>query len=456
MWIVVRFARLERAARIASMFALLVVANATEVFGQCECGDNQPAVEVRDGVECLGAGVGQSCCDCLRCREHLFGDWFGARGDLAERGIVVELPFTQFYQGVASGGVEQTSRYGGKLDYLVTLQGQKLGLNEGFTAILHAETRYGEDANGPAGSLALPNVNMLWPLPGETETSISGVIVMQALSEEVALAAGKFNGLDLFNMLYPNTGRGIDGFMNTSFLLPPTLFRTTGLSFNGAGVLGLKGPQIQSAVLVYDTQSSSTTVAPDLFDEGAVVLGYHRFFTDFGGLAGSHGFLANYSNRTYVSTDALDWTVIPGEGLAAGPKVGSWSLAYFLDQVIWQDCCDERRNLRLFSAWGLADGNPNPYRWSGNVQVQGSGLIHGRESDTMGAGYFYNGLSSEFKTLVSAAPAFDIQDIQGVEFYYNAAITPWFHLTGDLQIVDNQNVADDTSVILGLRAKVEF
>jgi len=72
----------------------------------------------------------------------------------------------------------------------------------------------------------------------------------------------------------------------------------------------------------------------------------------------------------------------------------------------------------------------------------------------MGVGYFYDGLGSDFKSLVSTLPATDIQDIQGVELYYNAAITPWFHLTGDLQIVDNQNVADDTAIILGLRANV--
>ncbi len=74
----------------------------------------------------------------------------------------------------------------------------------------------------------------------------------------------------------------------------------------------------------------------------------------------------------------------------------------------------------------------------------------------MGVGYFYDALSSEFKTLVSAAPAFNIEDIQGIELYYNAAITPWFHLTADLQIIDNQNVGDRTAVVLGLRAKIDL
>ncbi|MGB3123670.1 MAG: carbohydrate porin, partial [Pseudomonas sp.] len=96
------------------------------------------------------------------------------------------------------------------------------------------------------------------------------------------------------------------------------------------------------------------------------------------------------------------------------------------------------------------------YGWTGNVSLQGSGLIGGRPSDTMGAGYFYDGLNSDFKQLVSADPAFDLQDVQGVELYYNAAITPWFHLTADLQVVDNENVADDTAIIFGLRGKIDL
>jgi porin len=395
--------------------------------------------------------------ECLCCRKHLTGDVFGMRPCLAEHGILADLQLTQFYQGVAGGGREQTFQYGGKLDYEFTFLGEPLGLWKGFTAMMHAETRFGEDVNGEAGALAFPNTNMLWPFPEEHVTSISGLLFMQALNERVALAAGKFNGIDLFNMLYPHNGRGIDGFMNLSFLLPPTLFRTTGLSINAAGVLGLRGKQIQSGLLVYDTNNSSTTAGLDnLFDQGAVVLGYHRFFTEVGGRPGSHGFLGNWSSRTYTSTDPLDWTILPGEGLAAGQESGSWTLAYFLDQMLWVDRCNEKRNVRLFSVWSLADGNPNPYHWSGNVQLQGSGLIRGRESDTMGVGYFYDGLSSDFKRLVSVPPTVDLEDVQGVELYYNAALTPWFHLTADLQIVDNQNVADDTAIILGLRANVDL
>jgi porin len=396
-------------------------------------------------------------CDALCCRENLFGDWLGARSCLAESGVVADIYMTQFYQGVASGGREQTDKYGGKIDYEFTFVGAKLGLNEGFFAFMHAETQFGESINADAGALALPNLAMLYPLPDRDITSISGFYAIQALSETFAVTAGKYRTVDLIDMLYPdiNVG-GIDGFMNASMLLPTTIFRTTNLSVNGAGLMLMREKQVQSALMVYDTQNSSTTVAPDLFGDGAVLLGYHRFFTEFGGLAGSHGLLGNWSSRTYASTDPLSWEIIPGEGLVPGQATGSWSLSYIIEQKLWVDCCDASRNVGLFSVLSLADGDPNPYRWSANVSLQASGLVRGRLADTMGVGYFYDGLSSDFKRLVNTLPAVEIDDVQGVELYYNAEMCKWFHLTTDLQVVENQNVADDAALILGLRAKMDF
>ena len=398
-----------------------------------------------------------SCRECLACRQRLFGNLFGPQSCLAQRGIIADLELTQFYQGVTSGGVRENSEYGGKFDTMLTFLGEPLGLHPGLTIMFHAETRYGDDVNANAGALAFPNTNMLYPLPGKDETAITGLLFMQALNEKYVMAAGKINILDLWQMLYPNSGRGVDGFMNLSMIATPTFLRTTNLSVNGAGILVMEGPQVQSGLLIYDTNNSSTTSGlDDLFDQGAVVLGYHRFFTEYRGLPGSHGFMGNYSNRTYTSTDPTSWTILPGQGLAAGQKTGSWTIAYILDQMLWIDCCNENRNLRLFSQWALSDADPSPYRWSYNVALQGQGLVCGRDADTMGVGYFFDQLSSDFKRLVSTAPQFDLQNVHGMEMYYNAAITPWFHLTADLQVIDNQNVGDDTAVILGLRGKIDF
>ena len=67
----------------------------------------------------------------------------------------------------------------------------------------------------------------------------------------------------------------------------------------------------------------------------------------------------------------------------------------------------------------------------------------------MGAAVWYNGLSGDFKDLVS--PVDDLRDLWGVELYYNVEITPWFHVTPDLQILQNEFDDDDTAVVVGVR-----
>jgi len=107
----------------------------------------------------------------------------------------------------------------------------------------------------------------------------------------------------------------------------------------------------------------------------------------------------------------------------------------------------------LLSAWGLADEETSPFDWIANVSVQGQGLVRGRELDTMGVGYFYSGLSGDFKDLLSPI---GVDDLRGVELYYNAMITPWFRLTADLQIVEPATQTNDTAVIFGLRASMRL
>ena len=76
-------------------------------------------------------------------------------------------------------------------------------------------------------------------------------------------------------------------------------------------------------------------------------------------------------------------------------------------------------------------------------------------SDTLGVGYFYSDLSGDFKSLLAAA-ALDVGDLQGVELYYNAEFTPWFHVTADLQVIEPAERTSDTALVLGLRAKIDL
>ena len=139
---------------------------------------------------------------------------------MQQQGVTYAVVASQFYQGVTHGGVEQDFDYGGKVDQFLILDSGKLGLWQGMTATMHVETRFGDDINFDAVGFAPANVAMLYPKFNEDDTAITGLSFAQALNENVALTFGKFNALDLFYMLYPQTGRGINGFMNTSMVIP--------------------------------------------------------------------------------------------------------------------------------------------------------------------------------------------------------------------------------------------
>jgi hypothetical protein len=90
------------------------------------------------------AGPGPYAGSCLE-RSTLTGDWFGVRSTIRDDyGIIFDISSTQFYQGVASGGLRQAFPYGGRNDYFAYVDAAKLGMWQGLSVSLHGETRYGD------------------------------------------------------------------------------------------------------------------------------------------------------------------------------------------------------------------------------------------------------------------------------------------------------------------------
>jgi porin len=437
---------------LRALFVLLV--SAPLIALQASAGDEWFA-EQNPWVDIEPCAFSDSCSSDLCTRPYLTGDWGGLRTDLGAHGIGYDARWTQFYQGVAHGGQQEVFRYGSKVDQFINVDGEKAGLWKGFFISMHAESRMGQDSNLDAVGLAPSNVAMLYPLPGRDLTAITGLTFTRALSEEWLVTIGKFNLVDLFNQLYPQTGRGIDGFMNISSFVPLSSALGTNLSINGVGVTKLHAGQVQGALSVLDTHNSSTTVGlSKLYDSGAAIIGYWRLFSDFGGLPGSHALLGVYSSGTFTSVDQTNWYFVPDVGIVAGKESGTWNLAYFNEQKVWVDPKNPKRNIGFLSALGVSDGNPNPFRWSGFTSLQAAGFSDRRPLDSFGVGFFYTGLSNDFVAL--ANPLIDLQDPYGCELYYNAGLTPWFNLTADLQFVNPAEVANDTAVVVGLRGSLRL
>lgn len=394
---------------------------------------------------------GGSLCD----RPKLLGDWFGARTCLRDCGVTLDVSSTNFYAGVASGGLQEQFRYRGRMDYLLNVDGEKAGLWKGASLSLHGESVYGDSINGSTGALLPVILAEAVPKADGYVTALTGVTFTQSLSESFLVYAGKINTLDGFSQPFTGGARGVNGFMNTAFLFNPVFARTIPYSTYGAGFAYLENSEPVVSFSVLDATDSSTTTGFDtFFRNGAVLYSSVNVPTKFFGLAGHQGVSGTYSTRSYTALDRSAFINAIVLNTAAPAKTGSWSLTYNLDQAVYVDPQNPKRSWGLFGNLGLADQNPSPFRWFASIGVGGSSPLPGRDLDTFGVGYYYLGLSSGLRNL--APRLLPLRDEQGVEVFYNVAVTPWCQITPDLQVVSPARKDAATAVLLGLRAKLDF
>jgi porin len=391
-------------------------------------------------------------------RSKLTGDWFGLRDQLRDHGLTFDLSTTAYYQGTASGGLEGSFGFGGRNDYWLNLDGQKAGLWPGFFATLHGETVYGESVNHETGAIVPVNIGRAHPVVSGTETALTAVRFTQALSENFILYGGKINTID--NVQQPfMPGRGLDaGFMNAAFVWNPILGRTMNYATLGAGAAVLSGGYPVASLTVYDTKDDTTTTGfSGSFNNGAIVYPTLSLPTTFFGMPGHQSVWGAYSSGRYPILGRQSLNEIPAILQGATPTTSmhsSWWVSYLFDQALWVDPADHTRTWGVFGNFGISDGNPNPIKWSGILGVGGSSPIPGRRLDTFGAAYYYLGFSDDFKDVARAITP--VRDEHGLELFYNVAVTPWCHVTADMQVVTPMLERADTSLLFGLRAKIDF
>lgn len=390
-------------------------------------------------------------------RSKLTGDWGGFRNDLANcHGITFDGSLTQFYQGIDSGGREQKYFYGGRIDNLINIDGEKLGLMKGSFINLHAETLFGESANFAAGTIFPVSLGQIFPMPDDTVTALTGIKYTQFLSKNFAVFGGKINTLDNFNQPYAG-GRGVDAFMNMSFGLPMVAARTVPYSTWGGGFAVLDDKeQVIFTMAALDTNNTPTTTGfNSFFDNGVTLLAQATLPVTINGLPGHQSIGGSYSTGSYRSVDRNSY-FDPSQGIINNSPIeqGSWSIFYLFDQALFADCCNPKRTWGIFGNLGIADDNPSPIRWAGNIGFGGASLATSRQYDTWGVGYFYNGLSNNVKNF--APNVLQVGDESGFELFYNLGVTPYWHITPDFQVILPGREQTDTTFAIGLRMKLDF
>jgi porin len=201
------------------------------------------------------------------------------------------------------------------------------------------------------------------------------------------------------------------------------------------------GERVFTLGVVNSVETPTTIGISELFANGAVIFSELRVPVTLLGRTGHQAIGGSWSSAKYVSLrqdGRIDFPDIP-----IAEKNGSWSLFWNADQYLWQDPCDPSRGWGLFGRAGISDGNPNPIEWSLSFGIGGNSQLSGREDDKFGIGWYYNGISDEFGPIVSNL----LGDGQGVELYYEIALTEAFRLSLDLQVVDPNFLRTDTAVV---------
>ncbi|NNE47805.1 MAG: hypothetical protein HKN37_14215 [Rhodothermales bacterium] len=362
--------------------------------------------------------------------------------------------YTNFYQGVASGGEEQRFRNGGKLDLFMIADTKKLGLWEGGTLIVHAvDWQIGQNSIDDAAGMAPVNLNLLTPLP-EASFGLTNLLYTHKLRGDWVGQIGRFNALDFWTKLYPDYGRGIDGFMQASLMVPMNIIPSLPKISNVAGIAKMGERALETAFVVIESQNSPTTAGLD-FPNGVSLMGTTAIFTDFRDLPGNHRLVGAYATGDFTSFDTSGWEIIPEGGVVPTTNSGTWMASYMAEQRLWADPCNAKRYGKLYGHVGFSDQENSPYKVTFAVTAEQFGLLDSRPNDRMGIGYFYSALNDDFKNAYALTTT-PVDDLQGGEVYYNAQVTPWFNMTVDLQAVEPAVQSQDTAVVLGVRANTRF
>ena len=213
------------------------------------------------------------------------------------------------------------------------------------------------------------------------------------------------------------------------------------------------------------------------------------------GLVGHQGVSGMWSNREHISldqdpsnlarlvlTERFPRLADPGPVLQrilerffpellvpVGPlnkKSDTWAVFYNFDQYLWQPAGDPKRGVGIFFTFGVADGNPNPIKYSYSMGVGGNGAIPGRPNDRFSLGWARTDFSDDFVPFLRQRLNLGLDHEDAIEMFYNAALTPWLNATLDLQVINpglkkaldsSGNLKDvDTAVVAGLRLYVRF
>ena len=383
---------------------------------------------------------------------HLLGTTDGFRERLAAAGVTVLADNTGFYIGNTNGGFDQAFDYAGHGDYVLIADGGKLAGQEGLYLKLRAEHRYGETIVGNVGCFISPTLIADLPVYGSEQVYLTNVLLTQELTDAFSVFAGKLDTLDGDMNAFAH-GRGKTQFSNMGFVFNPIVSATVPYSTLGAGFVAHPedGPMLMLTVL-NSTDTTGTSGFGELFNDGVLLSAAVRVPTNWFDRPGHQLLGGTWNSRTYTS---IAEAYIPYPDVATPTTRGSWCLYWNFDQFLVVDPADDTRGWGPFGRAGIADETTSPIDMFLSFGVGGNVPGRRRPDDTFGIGWYYASASRQIGTLITSQFG-PIGDGQGVECFYNYAVTPAVRITPDVQYVVPALRSAEPALIFGIRSLVSF
>jgi porin len=271
-----------------------------------------------------------------------------------------------------------------------------------------------------------------------------------------ALSFGRYNLLDVIDEDF-FAGGGTERFLNIAQIGPLTVLRQVPLVTNAVTTAYIRGGEPFVTLAVMDPNDHSLDPGlSDLFADGVTFAPGINFPAKYFGKTAKHSVGGAITTKAYTPFDAIRQAIIPGPPInPVEPQRGSWSVNYTFRQSIVERAA--RDGWGFFGQVSFADKGTSPITTFFDVGLGGNGLFTGRQRDEFGIAYAYTDLSEVLKDNLALLPLGGrLQVEHQLEVFYNLHLTPWFQLTGDLQVLRPNRPAADTAVVPAVRLRVVF
>ena len=371
-------------------------------------------------------------------REHLLGDWGGARSYLEDRGLNLELIYTAELFRNVSGGQRTGGDYRGDISLFMELDTETAGWWDNGTFFVHLQEQHGYGITNKyvGDSQVLSNID------ADDYKQISEIWYLhRLLDDRLWIKLGKMEG----NADFAFVDYGGE-FINSSAGFHPTIPLVTYPDQDWGVVVGIEPVDWFSMNIgVYQGRpdggrSISSTLdnlyGPMLMIEPA----FHYTIWDRSG----HLRIGGWWNGDRF--DELD---------LSNPAPGTFgeSYGFYLssDQVVWKENQDDEdeQGIGVFAQYGFSPEERSEINHYIGGGVKWIGAISTRDDDVIGLGIFHIDFSDEAGLVDNGETA--------VELFYKYQALGWMSLKPEVQYITNPGgVGADDALALGVRIEISF